>query len=58
LIHCAAGLSRSPTFTISFLMKENKWSFEDTLRYVKKKKPSININYGFLDQLKAYEDKI
>lgn len=58
LIHCAGGLSRSPTFAIAFLMKENKWTFEDTLNFVKKKKPSININYGFLEQLKDYDERV
>merc|ERR1712032_278683 len=58
LIHCAAGLSRSPTFVTSYLMRENKWTFEDSYRFVKKAKPSININYGFIDQLKEYEEAI
>lgn len=58
LIHCAAGLSRSPTFAISYLMRENKWTFEDSYNFVKKKKPSIKINYGFLDQLREYENEV
>ena len=58
LIHCAAGISRSPTFIISYLMKENKLTFEEAYKFLIKKKRTININYGFLEQLREYENQI
>jgi len=58
LIHCAAGLSRSPTFAMAFLMKEKKWQFEQAYDFIKSKKPSINPNFGFLNQLKSYEEEL
>jgi hypothetical protein len=38
-------------------MKENNWTFEHSLNYVKSKRPSkyTNPNYGFKKQLKDYE---
>jgi hypothetical protein len=39
-------------------MKENIWKCEEALTYVKSKKPTIYPNYGFMNQLKLYEEKI
>ena len=39
-------------------MKENKWGFEKSYNFVKSKKPSINPNYGFQNQLKMYEEEL
>ncbi len=58
MIHCAAGLSRSPTFAIAFLMKENRWFFQKAFEFIKGKKPNINPNYGFKNQLKSYEEEL
>lgn len=52
LVHCAAGVSRSPTLVIAYLMIENRWSYEDAYNYVKKKRPFIYPNSGFIKQLK------
>lgn len=60
LIHCAAGFSRSTTCAIAYLMKEKKWTFEDTFNYVKLKRQSkyTNPNFGFKKQLKEYEKEV
>jgi protein-tyrosine phosphatase len=55
LIHCAAGVSRSPTLAIAYLMIDNKWSVEETVDYVRKKRPQIEPNIGFMKQLKQLE---
>ena len=47
LLHCAAGVSRSASFTIAFLMKENKLSYEDAKEFVKSKRKCILPNTGF-----------
>lgn len=51
LVHCAAGISRSPALVIAYLMIENKWSFEKALEFVKSKRYFIRPNDGFLKQL-------
>ncbi len=52
IVHCKAGMSRSPTFVIAYLMIENGWHYEETLAYIKKKRPIIAPNAGFVQQLK------
>jgi hypothetical protein len=52
LVHCAAGISRSPSFIIAYLMRENGWDYEKAYRYVKDRRPYIRPNSGFEKQLK------
>jgi len=47
LVHCFAGISRSSTICIAYLMKKNKWRFEQALKYVHSKRAKINPNIGF-----------
>ena len=58
LIHCFAGLSRSPTIVISYLMKELKYSYINAYNFVKEKRPQIKINIDFLIILKKYENEL
>lgn len=55
IVHCAGGMSRSPTLVLAYLMIENKWSFEEAYQYIKRKRPEINPNIGFITQLKELE---
>ncbi len=58
IVHCAAGMSRSASLVIAYLMIENNWYYEEAYSYVKKKRPIIDPNIGFVKQLKAIEYKI
>lgn len=51
MLHCAAGISRSASFTIAFLMRWKKMYLIDAKAYVKKKRPYIHPNSGFIKQL-------
>ena len=51
MLHCAAGISRSATFTIAFLMRQKKMYFLDAKAYVKSKRPYAHPNSGFVRQL-------
>lgn len=55
-IHCNAGISRSPTIIIAYIMKHLKISFEDAFKLVKNTRSIINPNAGFISQLKEYEN--
>ncbi|XP_044733129.1 dual specificity protein phosphatase 19 [Chrysoperla carnea] len=52
LVHCNAGCSRSPSIIIGFLIIELNYTFENAFELVKSKRPCIQINSGFLTQLK------
>ena len=52
LIHCAAGVSRSASFTIAYLMKKNKMKYEDAYALVKEKRKIIRPNSYFTQQLR------
>lgn len=51
LINCFAGVSRSATIVIAYLMYKNKWSVQDAIYFVRSKRGCINPNYGFICQL-------
>lgn len=55
-IHCNAGISRSPTIVIAYVMKHLKIGFEHAFKLVKETRMTINPNAGFLSQLKDYDD--
>lgn len=55
LVHCRAGVSRSATFVIGYVMWKFDVSFDEAYKYVRSKRPHINPNDGFLAQLKYYE---
>ncbi|KAL7880586.1 hypothetical protein SRHO_G00028400 [Serrasalmus rhombeus] len=54
LIHCNAGVSRSASIAIGYLMARHKMPFEEAFNAVKSARPSIRPNPGFLIQLKEY----
>jgi protein-tyrosine phosphatase len=55
LVHCAGGISRSPTIVCAYLMQENGWSRKEAIEYVSKRRLVIEPNDGFMDQLKSLE---
>jgi protein-tyrosine phosphatase len=55
LVHCVAGISRSSTLCIAYLMKHKKMTLIEAHGLVKKKRPIIRPNMGFWQQLIKYE---
>ena len=47
LVHCFAGVSRSATCVIAYLMQEKEMSFEQAFSYASKRRPVIFPNMGF-----------
>eukprot|EP01084_Bolivina_argentea_P054709 100317_1 len=58
LVHCEAGRSRSATIIIAYLMKSRKYSLCNAYIHVKKCRPRIKPNNGFLNKLIEYEQII
>ncbi|MEM3062827.1 MAG: dual specificity protein phosphatase [Nitrososphaerota archaeon] len=57
LVHCIAGVSRSASLVIYFLMKKFHLDFEKALALVREKRSIINPNESFKFQLKSYQNK-
>lgn len=55
LVHCHAGISRSPTIVIAYLMRAENMTFTDAYNYVAKRRAFIRPNNGFVKQLKMFE---
>ena len=55
-VHCAAGMSRSPTIVIACLMWKKKLSLNDAIKFVKNKRPEISPNLNFMRQLQTFQE--
>lgn len=58
LIHCLAGISRSPTLAIAYLMKHMHMRSDEAFKFVKDKRATISPNFNFLGQLYDYEKQL
>ncbi|XP_064389953.1 dual specificity protein phosphatase 6-like isoform X2 [Halichondria panicea] len=58
LIHCMAGISRSVTVTIAYLMQNFGMSMQEAYQFVKDKRPAISPNLNFMGQLVAFEKQL
>lgn len=58
LLHCGAGISRSATFVLAYLVGECKFPLIEAIKHVKSMRATICPNDGFLVQLILYEHYI
>ncbi|XP_063042520.1 dual specificity protein phosphatase 19b [Engraulis encrasicolus] len=54
LVHCNAGVSRSASVAVGYLMSRDALTFQEAFDAVKAARPSTCPNPGFLQQLKNY----
>ncbi len=55
LVHCYAGISRSASCVIAFLMQECGLTFMEAMSFVRKKRSIVFPNFGFQRQLLDFE---
>ena len=55
LVHCSAGMSRSPTIVAAFLMKRRQMTLMQALKQIVDVRPQVCPNPGFIQQLKDLE---
>ena len=58
LVHCMMGVSRSASMVIWHLMTREKMGLAEAYNLVKQKRPIINPNRGFVEQLKELEKEL
>jgi len=58
LVHCQAGISRSATACLAYLMKEKNMSLDSSFVELKKRREIVCPNFSFLGQLKSWEREI
>ena len=58
LVHCHAGVSRSATVCIAYLMFKNNMFLEEAFEHVRLRRGVISPNLNFMQQLKEYETSL
>ncbi|KAI0268084.1 protein-tyrosine phosphatase-like protein [Gloeopeniophorella convolvens] len=55
LVHCLMGISRSATVVAAYLMSTRRISPHKALSIIKRARPQVLPNYGFIKQLNTFE---
>ncbi len=55
LIHCAGGISRSPTLVAAYLMWEHGWTRQQSMEHITTYRKIVDPNDGFMEQLLIFE---
>ncbi|KAH9424876.1 uncharacterized protein LOC113791273 [Dermatophagoides pteronyssinus] len=57
IVHCMAGVSRSASFVIAYLIRYQRMSMKEAFEHAKRARSCINPNISFLGQLVEFERK-
>ena len=58
LVHCSAGISRSPTLVLAYMMKKNHWTLDEAFDRMRKLRQIVDPNMSFIIQLREWEKVI
>ncbi|XP_061397517.1 dual specificity protein phosphatase Mpk3 [Musca vetustissima] len=58
LVHCLAGVSRSVTVTLAYLMHTQALNLNDAFTLVRDRKPDVSPNFHFMEQLHSFERQL
>ena len=57
-MHCHAGISRSASTVVAYMMYTRKITVDEAYTLVSAKRPCINPNDGFVAQLRLFESEL
>lgn len=57
-MHCMAGVSRSASLVMIYLVKYERMTLRQAYHYVKSARPVIRPNVGFWKQMVDYEKRL
>lgn len=58
VVHCHAGVSRSATAVIAYLMKTSRLNLAEAMKFVQSKRHIVCPNFSFMGQLRSYQDDL
>ncbi|XP_055529593.1 dual specificity protein phosphatase Mpk3 isoform X2 [Wyeomyia smithii] len=58
LVHCLAGVSRSVTVTLAYIMFARTLCLNDAFSLVRARKPDVSPNFHFMEQLHTFERQL
>ncbi|XP_070812632.1 dual specificity protein phosphatase 2 [Pituophis catenifer annectens] len=58
LVHCQAGISRSATICLAYLIQSRRVRLEEAFDFVKQRRGVISPNFGFMGQLLQFETEV
>ncbi|XP_069754879.1 dual specificity protein phosphatase 1 [Narcine bancroftii] len=57
-VHCQAGISRSATICLAYLMRANRVKLDEAFEFVKQRRSVISPNFSFMGQLLQFESQV
>lgn len=57
-MHCQAGISRSATICLAYLIQSRRVRLEEAFDFVKQRRGVISPNFGFMGQLLQFETEV
>ncbi|KAM3873858.1 dual specificity protein phosphatase 4 [Diretmus argenteus] len=58
LVHCHAGISRSATICLAYLMKRKRVRLDEAFEFVRRRRSIISPNFSFMGQLLQFESQV
>jgi protein-tyrosine phosphatase len=58
LVHCHAGISRSATAVIAYVMKTLRMTLNEAMKFVQTRRHVVCPNFSFMGQLRSYQDDL
>ncbi|KAM4611956.1 dual specificity protein phosphatase 5 [Polymixia lowei] len=58
LVHCEAGISRSPTICVAYIMRTQRLQLNEAFDIIKQRRSLISPNFSFMGQLLQFESEV